>query len=91
MTETIILCTIFGVFILISFITGIKIGVKLRKSETIEIPNLNPIKVIKERKEEKEFIEQQEEEQRQIEVMLANIDAYDGTEIGQRDIPKRKE
>lgn len=88
MIETIILCTIFGVFILASFITGIKIGVKLRKDETIEIPSVNPIRTIKERKEEKEYMEQQEEEQRQIEVMLANIDAYDGTEIGQQDIPK---
>lgn len=88
MIEAIILCTIFGVFIMFAFIKGIEIGIKTRKDETIEISTLNPIKVIKEKKQEKEFFLQQEAEQKRIDVMLENIDKYDGTEIGQRDIPK---
>lgn len=88
MIDVVILCTIFGVFILFAFIKGIEIGVKLRKDESIEIPNLNPITHIKEKIEEKEFREQQNEEQEKIEIMLENIERYDGTEIGQKDIPK---
>lgn len=89
MIDIAIVCTIFGVFILISFILGVRIGFKLRKEDTISGFNLNPVKAIIERKEEKRFIEKQEEEQKQIEIMLANIDTYDGTGIGQKDIPNR--
>lgn len=83
--NEIILCTIFGVFILFSFITGLSFGCKLKNNETIKLPNLNPVKAIKDHKEERKQKEKDDKEQEILEQNLANIEAYDGTEYGQKD------
>ena len=52
------------------------------QNKTIEIPNLNPIKKMQEIKKTKE-------EQKEIEKMnkiIQNVEAYDGTEIGQQEV-----
>lgn len=46
----------------------------------------NPIEKIKERKENKELSREQKEKQEAIKTMMHNIDMYDGTEVGQRDV-----
>lgn len=88
MIYTIILCTIFGVFILVSFLLGLSFGVKLRNNEKIEMPNINPVKKIKkivnEHKEEKNSLREQEI----FEIEMANIDMYDGTGMGQKELPR---
>ena len=81
----ILLCTIFGVFILLSFVIGVRIGQKVNNNETIR---LNPIKAIDEYKEEKEVKRQIKETETKLNVMLDNIDSYDGTGLGQKDIPR---
>ena len=83
--ETVIICTLFGVFILLSFTIGLSFGCKLRNNEVVKIPNLNPIKGIKNYKEEKKRKEKEDKEQEILEQNLANIDAYDGTDKGQKD------
>jgi hypothetical protein len=70
-----------GIFNLLAFLVGVKTAQKVQKNETIEIPN--PIKIIEDVKEQKE----QKIKQQAIDVMLENIDNYDGTDIGQKDIP----
>ena len=83
MVETIILCTIFGVFILFAYTLGLKNGQKLSKNEKITMPELNPIKAIQNE------IETHEEKKKQtiFDINMANIDNYDGTGIGQQNIP----
>lgn len=81
----ILLCTVFGVFILFSFVIGVRIGQKLNNNEPIR---LNPIKAIDEYKEEKEVKRQIKETETKLNVMLDNIDSYDGTGLGQKDIPR---
>lgn len=83
MIETIILCTIFGVFILISYTLGLRQGQKLKNNEEIKLPVLNPIKIVNNE------IERFEEKKKQeaYEITISNIDTYDGTGLGQRDIP----
>ena len=44
MWSTIILCTLFGVFILVAYSLGLKNGQKLSKSEEVIVPELNPVK-----------------------------------------------
>lgn len=83
MIETIILCTIFGIFILTAYSMGLKNGQKLSKNEEIVLPNINPVKVIREEKEKHEAKKKQEA----YEIMMSNIDNYDGTSTGQREIP----
>lgn len=74
---------VFGVFMIISFILGAYVGQKVVKGENIEI---NPIKVIDEYKEEKKTKEKIAEEESKFDIMMSNIDAYDGTGIGQKDL-----
>jgi len=83
MIEAIILCTIFGVFIIIAYSLGLKNGQKLTKNEEVVVPNINPIKVIADEKERYEERKKQEIQ----EINSYNIDHYDGTGLGQKDIP----
>ena len=81
----ILLCTVFGVFILLSFVIGVRIGQKVNNDEPIR---LNPIRAIDEYKEEKEVKRQIKEAESKLTVMFDNIDTYDGTGLGQKDIPR---
>lgn len=81
--ETIIICTVFGVFILLSYTLGLKNGQRLAKKEDITLPKFNPVKEVKKEIEDHELKKKQEA----LEVMMSNIDNYDGTSAGQKDIP----
>lgn len=83
MWESILLCTIFGVFILVAYSLGLKNGQRISKNEEVVVPNVNPIKVITEEKEKYE----EKKKQEAYEIMMSNIDNYDGTGLGQKDIP----
>ena len=52
--------------------------------ETIEAPTLNPMKAIREREERKEA----DKESERLEIILQNIENYDGSPNGQRDVPR---
>ena len=58
---------------------GAMIGVKVGKGKDLTLPN--PIKAIEEHKEKVE----KQAERETFEINMANIDIYDGTELGQRD------
>lgn len=81
--ETIILCTIFGVFILLAYSLGLKNGQRISKNEEVIVPNVNPVKVVTEEIEKHEEKKKQERE----EIIDYNIDNYDGTGLGQKDVP----
>lgn len=82
----ILLCTVFGVFILLSFVIGVRIGQKVNNNEPIE---LNPVKVYKDYKEEEESKRQLKFSEEVMNTMLENIDNYNGTAEGQKDIKIR--
>ncbi len=85
--KDIILVFIVGVLNLLSFYVGTKS--KNKNIETKEI-QINPIKAYKTYKENKELNEEKEKfikEQEQTRIMIENIENYDGTEMGQKDIP----
>lgn len=67
---------------IVCFFIGAKVGQKVIKGEEIKAPNLNPVKVIEEYKESKEY----REEQDRFNTMMDNINNYDGTGLGQKDI-----
>lgn len=83
MIETIILCTIFGIFILVAYSLGLKNGQRLSKNEEVVVPNVNPVKVVTQEIEKHEERKKQERE----EIIDYNIDNYDGTGLGQKDVP----
>lgn len=86
MIETIILCTIFGVFILFAFIKGVQIGVKIRKDESIELRN--PIQYVENKIHEFHADKEMPKEQQIMDMNLLNIENYNGSSIGQQELPR---
>jgi hypothetical protein len=66
------------------FLVGAKVGQQVSKGEKIETPELNPMKVYREHKDKK----QAEWEQSRVDIILQNIDNYDGTSRGQKEVPR---
>ena len=66
-----------------SYTLGLRNGQRLARKQEVKMPEVNPVKVVKEIKENKEL----EKEQDVLETILNNIDIYDGTEAGQKEIP----
>lgn len=82
--ETIFIILVTGTLNAVCFFIGAKIGQKVSKGETIEAPSLNPMKAIREREDRKEA----EREADRIETIMQNIENYDGTDRGQKDVPR---
>ena len=80
--ETIALLFLFGVFIILAYTLGLKNGQKLKNNEEIKMPEVNPIKIV--RNEIDAF--EQRKKQDVYDTIMANIDNYDGTGLGQKDI-----
>ena len=82
MWDTILLLFLFVIFIITSYTLGLKNGLKLKNNEEIKMPEINPVKIVRNE------IESFEEKKRQaaFETMMSNIDNYDGTGLGQKDI-----
>lgn len=82
--ETIILVISIGIMNILCFFIGAKVGQKVIKGEDIKLPN--PIKAIEETKETWEFKKEQEETNERLQIELENINNYNGTPLGQKDI-----
>ena len=82
--ETIILCTIFGAFILISFFFGIKVGMMVPKDT--KIPNNEKIKKSKPIKNDEFNMNENNDELDEVAKIMHNIEVYDGTGEGQVDV-----
>ena len=81
--ELLTLIALVGFFNVCCFVIGAKVGQKVVRGETIDTSIKNPIKAISEAKEQFEYRKMQERDQ----IIADNIDNYDGTSIGQKDIP----
>lgn len=71
---------------IVCFFIGAKIGQKTAKGENIEAPNLsklNPMTLYREHEERKEA----QREKEKLDVILGNIERYDGTGARQEDVP----
>ena len=77
----ILLVSILNVF---CFIIGVRTAQKVEKDEEIKLPSINPMEIAKEHRERKEA----EIEQNKFNVMLENINNYQGDGTGQKDLPR---
>lgn len=68
---------------IVCFFIGAKVGQKVVRNETLETPNINPMKAYKEKQSKKAA----QEEQDKIDAIMRNIERYDGSTRGQEDIP----
>ena len=85
--EIMIISALSIVLIFFAFITGLHYGSKIKSNEVVEIPN--PVKKVKEYKQVKKLEEKLDKEAIIEEINLANIDSYDGTELGQQSFPEK--
>lgn len=80
----ILLILIVGTLNIVCFFVGAKIGQETVRGEEIQLPKpKSPLQAHREYVARKES----EMEQDRMEVILNNIDRYDGTENGQEDVP----
>lgn len=84
--EVMIISALSMALIFLAFITGLHYGSKVKNNEVIDIPN--PVKKIKETREIKKVEQKLDKEAMIDEINLANIDSYDGTDLGQLEFPK---
>lgn len=78
---------VMGLAMIASFVTGAKVGQAVQKGKDIELefPTASPIETIKTHWAKKDA----QKEQDRLKAIMENIESYDGTSFGQRDIPRR--
>lgn len=84
MTDTILLIVAVALINVLSFTIGAKIGQKVARGEKVELPKVNPMEIYKEHQAKKAA----EEEINKLDIIMRNIERYDGTAAGQEDVPK---
>ena len=72
-----------GAMNILCFMIGAKVGQSVSKGESVELPSLDPLKAMREHREERA----NRKEQNKLDAILRNIESYDGTGLGQEDIP----
>ena len=82
--ETILTIIAVGTLNVVCFFVGAKVGQKVAQGKEIETPNLNPIDIIHQQKEKREARAEREK----YDTILKNIDNYNGTSLGQVDVPR---
>ena len=80
----VLLSMVMGLTNIACFIIGAKVGQAVSKGEKIETPTVNPMKAYREHEAKKVA----QAEQDKIAVIMGNIEAYDGTSSGQKDVPR---
>lgn len=78
--EQVLLVAVICLSNVVCLIAGAKIGQKVCRGEEIKLPN--PVERVQTFKEAQEY----KKEQEAMETMLHNINVYDGTSVGQKDI-----
>ena len=73
-----------GVINITCFLLGAKLAQSLKNGEPIQMPKFNPMEKIREREDKREAKRKQDE----FEILMQNVDKYDGTGTGQKDIPR---
>ena len=73
---------IIGALNIVCFMLGAKVGQTVAKGEKVEMPTINPLKIVREHNDRK----QAEMEQDKFDTILRNIECYDGTGKGQEDV-----
>ena len=81
----IVLVVAVGVMCILCFLVGAKVGQTVSKGEEIKLPTVNPIEAYREHEAKRAA----QEEQEKIDVILRNIENYDGTARRQEDVPGR--
>ena len=71
-----------GTLNIVCFLFGVKVGMSVVKGEPIELPSINPMKAIREYQSQREA----DKERSKFDTLMQNIENYDGTSKGQKDV-----
>ena len=82
--ETILLILTVGALCVACFFVGAKVGQTVAKGEDIKPPQIDPLKPIRDAQNRREA----DKERERIEAIMYNVDHYDGTGSGQKEIPR---
>lgn len=80
----ILLVLVVGAMCIGCFYVGARVGQKVVKGEEVKLPEIDPAKAWREREERKEA----QKEQEKIDTILYNIENYNGSAAGQKDVPR---
>ena len=83
--ETVLIVLAVGTLNIVCFFIGVKAGRK-EEIKAPEVKDLNPVKKIQEYQEKRQAEKEAELEKKKIETILENIDNYNGTAQGQKDV-----
>ena len=81
---TILAMIVTGTLNIVCFFIGVNTVQKVKEDKMVELPTFNPLKVVREHHEHREF----KKEQDKLETIMKNIEAYDGTSNHQEDVPR---
>ena len=81
----VLLLAVMAVSNILCFMIGAKVGQTVAKGDPVEMPSVNPLKAFREHEAKKEA----EIEQNMANTILQNVERYDGTSNGQKDVPGR--
>ncbi len=90
--EQILMIAAVGTLCIACFLIGARTGQKVIKGEAVTLPGipkeiLHPIQNIQENVRVRREQEEAEAEMNKLEVIIENLERYDGTSKGQKDIP----
>lgn len=85
---TILIILVVCIANILCFYIGAKIGQAIIREEDIVLPH--PVTAMQEHAQKQREQRKSREDQEQLDVILANIENYDGTGYGQRDVPDVK-
>ena len=86
--ESVLLMGVVCIGMLVAFVIGAQVGQKAVRGEKIEMPTVtipNPVQALREREEKREA----KAEADRMDIIMRNIEKYDGTSSGQEDVPRR--
>lgn len=75
---------VMGAVNVLCFMIGAKVGQKVSNGEEVKLPSVNPLEAYKKHEAKKEA----EMEQNRLDTIMRNIEVFDGTPNGQRDVPR---
>lgn len=80
-----LLLLVMGAANIACLLIGVKIGQAVAKGEEVKLPTVKPAEAAVKLTPQQEA----EEEKNKLDIIMRNVDKYDGTEQGQEDVPWR--
>ena len=81
--REVLLLMVMGLTNIACFIIGASVRQRVDKGEEVKLPTVNPMEAVRAHQERQEA----EKEKNRIDIILRNIDNYDGTSASQEDVP----